>query len=106
MRLGIQNEEERLNDENAPVLLHRDDRGQYLAVEKDGEHFVVPKFNVILQDADRREAGIDEVFGCGKDSYNYPYEVQRVEKAAQLNQRPSNIFELEEPGKIHLQRYD
>jgi hypothetical protein len=106
VRLGIQNEEERLNDENAPVLLHRDDRGQYLAVEKDGEYLAVPNFDVILQDADRREAGIDEVFGCGEDSYNHPYEVQRVEKAARLNQRPDSIFALEKSGKIHLQRYD
>lgn len=106
MRLGIQNEEERLNNEDAPVLLHRDDRGQYLAIEKDGEHLVVPKFDVILQDADRREAGIDEVFGCGEDSYNHPYEVQRVEKAARLNQRPDSIFALEKPGKIYLRRYD
>ncbi len=106
VRLGIQNEEERLNDENAPVLLHRDDRGQYLAVEKDGEYLAVPNFDVILQDADRREAGIDEVFGCGADSYNHPYEVQRVEKAARLNQRPDSIFALEKSGKIQLQRYD
>jgi hypothetical protein len=106
VRLGIKNEEERLNNEDAPVLLRRDDRGQYLAIEKDGEHFVVPKFDVILQDADRREAGIDEVFGCGEDPYNHPYEVRRVEKAARLNQRSDSIFTLEEPGKIHLQRYD
>jgi hypothetical protein len=106
VRLGIQNEEERLNDENAPVLLHRDDRGQYLAVEKDGEYLAVPNFDVILQDADRREAGIDEVFGCEGVSYNHPYEVQRVEKAARLNQRPDSIFALEKPGRIHLQRYD
>ncbi len=106
VRLGIQNEEERLNDENAPVLLHRDDRGQYLAVEKDGEYLAVPNFDVILQDADRREAGIDEVFGCEGVSYNHPYEVQRVEKAARLNQRPDSIFALEKSGKIHLQRYD
>ena len=106
VRLGIQNEEERLNDENAPVLLHRDDRGQYLAVEKDGEYLAVPNFDVILQDADRREAGIDEVFGCEGVSYNHPYEVQRVEKAARLNQRPDSIFALEKSGKIQLQRYD
>jgi hypothetical protein len=105
-RLSIKNKKERLSSEEAPVVLHHDDRGKYLAVKEGTDYLVVPKFDIILRDTDRLQAGVDKVFGCEGVSHNHPYEVQRVEKAARFTQKPDGAFLLQESGQIQLQRYD
>lgn len=104
--LGIENEEERLNREEAPVLLQEDERGQYLSIETTSGHLVVPKLKLTLEDPTRRQAGYDEVFQCEKFPYNHPYVVEHLHRIARFVQRPDGTYLLKVPGRIDLQRYD
>jgi hypothetical protein len=104
--LGIKNEKERLDREDAPVLLKKDERGQYLSIETNSGHFVVPDPEVTLDDPARRQAGYDEVFQCGQSPHNHPYVVQRLRKVAQFVKRTDGTYSLRDPGQIDLKRYD
>lgn len=105
IRLGIENEEERLDKAQAPVLLQKDDRGQYLAVERDTYYLVLPGYNLILDESVRRQAGFDEVFQCGDHPHQHPYRVKRVDKAARFIRERQEQFELHTPGAVALVRY-
>lgn len=104
--LGIKNEKERLDHEEAPVLLEEDERGQYLSVETNSGYFIVPKPGITLEDPTRRQAGYDEVFQCGRHPHNHPYVVQRLRQAAQFVKRTDGTYSLTESGRIELERYD
>lgn len=104
--LGIENEEERLSREDAPVLLQEDERGQYLSIETDSGHLIVPQLNITLDDPTRRQAGYDEVFQCEDPPHNHPYVVKHVHRIARFVQRPDGAYSLRLPGRIDIQRYD
>lgn len=103
--LGIGNEEERLSDDGAPVVLQQDEKGRYRAVEEEDYYLVFPQPGIMIEDAIRREAGFDEVFQCDKFDHNHPYEVRRLDKAARFVGRRGETLNLEAPGKIDLRRY-
>lgn len=104
--LGIKNEKQRLDREEAPVLLQKAEKGQYLSIETDSGHLIVPQPEITLEDPTRRLAGYDEVFQCEQPPHNHPYVVQHLHRIARFAQGPDGTYTLEVPGRIDLQRYD
>jgi len=105
IRIGIENEEERLDSAEAPVILQEDERGQYLAVEREDYYLVLPKYNLILDESVRRQAGFDEVFQCSEIPHEHPYRIHRLDRAAQFVPERHGRFALEAPGEAALKRY-
>jgi len=103
--LGAENEENRLPDDGAPVILQKNEKGRYRAVEEEDYYLVFPKPGIMIEDPIRREAGFDEVFQCEHFEYNHPYEVKRLDKAARFVGRRGKTLKLEVPGEIDLRRY-
>lgn len=105
IKLGIENEEERLDRAQAPVVLHKHNRGQYLGVKREDHYLVLPGYNLVLDDSVRKQAGFDQVFQCGDVSHHQPYQVKRLDRAARFVRKRQEQFVLDTEGNVALERY-